>query len=57
MRKMHRYATSLVGVGLLSAAGLTAVQIRQRILDDLQTFAQGAAGRDDITLVVAKAEF
>ena len=42
---------------LQSAASLTALEIRQRILDDLLAFAQGVPGRDDITLVVAKAQF
>ncbi len=51
------YGQERLRASLLSAAGHTALQIRQRILDDLETFAQGVSGRDDITLVVAKAEF
>jgi sigma-B regulation protein RsbU (phosphoserine phosphatase) len=42
---------------LQSAATLPVLEIRQQILGDLQAFGQGVPGRDDITLVVAKAEF
>lgn len=42
---------------LQASAGLPAMQIRQRILEDLRAFAQGVPGRDDVTLVVAKAEY